>query len=1186
MRTVAFPRFQIVRIGAGIHRSYLSQALLIGLFQGLCAIAFAQQDVGYILGTVTDQSGAAIAGAKVTITWQSTGLTQVLTTSDSGFYTSQPLQVGQYSVSVEREGFASAAIRNLTVDAAAHVQANLTLQVGKASTNVTVLATPPVMDTADAAVGNTIDTRDAQQLPVNGRSVLALATLSPGVISAVGAVSEGFQNRGTAVSAIRIGGGAAGVNNNILDGVSNMQDWLGEVAINLKSDAVQEYRIISGVIPAQFGYTSGGVIDMVTRAGTNQLHGSVYEFFRNDALDAEQSFPRPAFGKQETRFNNYGGTLGDQIVRNKLFLFGNFEGYQYRSALPTYFSLPTAQEYAGDFSDLGQVVNGACAPVNIYDADNVVAGQRQQFSYNGKANVIPPSRLDPVAVAYSKMFYPNPNNTSGGYNSCTHANNFLYALPVSASERQGIVRGDEKISDSDSVVARYSYYYNGTNNGTNNGGLPGVYSHRNDHLQNQSAVLSETHIFRPTLLNDARIGMMRNDFPFQAASAYLNIAAKIGLPNDTNIEIPQMSNGLVAPNITVGFRSSTTMEFLDDLTWTRGNHSLHIGGSVRWTEGYNNQTGSSASGNFNFGSGTTAQGNDATVVSGTGSQFAAFMLGQVVSASQLVQEGSAFRRTLYAGYVQDDWRALPRLTINAGLRYDMQTQSVEKHDGIENFDITKKNPTNSLFTGLVEYASTNGYGRNFVKENYGDYGPRLGFAYALDSKNTTVIRGGVAIYYPSTAVYTYDESSGNPAGYTSMTTSWSASTAHGYLFHLANGLPGAWAQPLGAAGGPNAFLGQTAAYINPIAKDPSAQIFDLTLSRQFPYDIVVDVSYTGNHGNHFENFSPNFNFLNPQYYSMGTAALSAQVPNPYAGLVPGSLGAATLTQAQVLKPYPYMAGVSVQDPRNGSYWSNLAMLSVQRRLEHGLQILSAYTFGKITDAGVQSVSNLSAVGTGTSASPQNPYNPQADHSVDTIDVTHRMTISGLYDLPFGNGQRFLTRPVTDRLVGGWQYNAIVTIESGRPIGITGASNQLASRPNWNPNVSLPVPHEGRSFLYSHGYMDWFNPNAFVNPPDYTFGNVPRNLGNLRGPGTVNFDMSLFKTTHITERTTFEFRIEAYNALNHPNLPMPGTGFVAGPPASSSNPFAEGGYNTSSTFGKITSGATTTRNVQLAAKIAF
>jgi len=1148
--------------------------------------ARAQTDVGYILGTVNDATGAALPGASVTITAQGTGIVIHLETDANGYYTSQPLQVGQYTVTAGKTGFSTATVPNITVDAAAHVETNLVLQVGVASTSVTVEATPPAMDTTDGEISSTIDTRDAQQLPVNGRSVLALATLSPGVESSVGAVSEGFQNRGTAVSAISIDGGASGVNENILDGVSNTQDWLGEVAINLKSDAVQEYRIMSGVIPAQFGYTSGGVINMVTRSGTNNLHGSVYEFFRNDALDAEQSFPRPAFGKQEVRFNNYGGTLGGPILRNKMFLFGNFEGYQYRSALPVYFTLPTAQEYGGDFSDLGQLVNGVCTPVNIYDADTVVNGQRQQFNFNGTPNVIPPSRLDLVAVAYSKLFYPLPNNTSGGYNSCTHANNFLYALPVAASERQGIVRGDHKLSDSDSLMARYAYYFNGTNNGTNSGGLPGDYSHRVDHLQNQTAVLSETHVFKPTLLNDARIGMMRDDFPFQAASFNKNIAGQIGLPNDTGIEIPQMINGVVAPNITVGFRASTTIQLIDDVTWIFGNHSLHIGGSAQWTEGYNNQTGSSASGNYTFGAGTTAAGNDATVLSGTGSTIASFMLGQVASATQLVQEGTAFRRMMYAGYVQDDWHATPRLTINAGLRYDLQTQAVEKHNGIENFDITQPNPSNPMFRGLVEYANTNGYGRNFVKENYGDFGPRLGFAYALDSNNATVLRGGFAIYYPSTAIYTYDESSGNPAGYTSMTTSWTAPTAHGYDFHLAGGFPSPWQQPLGAAGGPNAFLGQSASYIEPEAKDPSAQVLTLTLSRQMPSGVVVDASYVGNHGNHFENYSPNLNFLSPQYYSLGTAALSTQQPNPYAGLVPGSLGAATLTEAQLLKPFPYMTSVTTQDPRNGYYWSNLGMLSVQRRVPHGLQILGAYTFGKMTDAGVQDVSNVSAVGIGTSAQPQDPFNPRADHSVDTIDVTHRLTLAGLYDLPFGSGQQFLSGGNTDRLFGGWQVNSIFTLQSGWPIGIAGANNQLATRPDWNPDVSPFVRHQGRSVLYRTGQLEWFNPMAFVNPPDYTFGNVPRELGNLRGPGTVNLDLSLFKTTHITERTSLELRIEAYNALNHPNLPMPGTSFGAGKPADPNDPYAEGGLNTNSSFGMITSGATTTRNVQLGAKFLF
>ena len=1185
MSPVTSRRTQILRNCVKFNRAVMSVLLLLAACFAASRTGSAQTDVGYILGTVTDQTGAAVKGAQVTITWQSTGLAQTVVTNETGYYTSQPLQVGQYNVSVVMPGFTPAAVHNVIVDAAAHVETNITLHVGSASANVTVEGTPPVMDTTDAQIANTIDLRSAEQLPVNGRSVLALATFTPGVESAVGAISEGFQNRGTVVSEIRIAGGVNGENNNILDGVSNVQDWLGEVAINLKSDAVAEYRIMSGVIPAQFGYTSGGVVDVVSRSGSNHLHGSAYEFLRNNALDAWTAYPRPT-KKPVTRFNNYGGTLGGPIRRDKMFLFGNYEQYNYATNNSSYFSLPTAQEYTGNFSDLGTVVNGVCTPVNIYDDSNIVGGQRQQFDYNGIPNNIAPGRLDMVALAYQKLFYPAPNNTSGSYNSCTHANNYLYGLPVSSSERQGIVRSDLKVSEKDNIVARYAYYFNATNfpYGTVPAGLPGSYDHRNDHLQTQNAVLSEIHVFSPSLLNDARIGMMLSDFPFQAGTAYQNVAGQIGLPNDTNIESPTMSNGVQAPNITVGFRSSVSIDGLDDLTWTRKNHTLHLGASAQFTEGYNYQTGSSASGTFTFTSGTTAEGNDTTVVSGTGSTYASYLLGQVNSATQLVQAGYAWRRMMYAVYVQDDWHASSRLTINAGLRWDYMSQAVEKHNGIEDFDITKTNPLNG-YAGLVEYANTNGYGRNFVPENHGDYGPRLGFAYALGNDSKTILRGGAGIYYATVANTSYDGSSGNTLGFTSYTTSWSAAAAHGIDFQLQNGLPGTWDVPLGVSGGQNAFLGQTAAYIWPAAKDPTSQIFTLTVSRELPWGLVADASYDGNHGNHFFNASPNIDTLPPQYYSMGTAALSASVANPYAGIVPGSLGAATITEANLLKPYPYMSSVTVQSPRNASYWANLAELSVQRRVQHGLQVIGAYTFGKITDEGVQGVSDLSSVGTSTSASPQNWRNPQADHSVDTIDVTHRVTVSGLYDLPLGVGHRFLNSPSTDRLVNGWQYNAILTMESGRPIGVTGANNLLATRPNLNPNVSVKVAHAGRSQMYKTGYLEWFNPLAFVNPPDYTFGNVPREFSNVRGPGTVNIDMSLFKTTKITERTSFEFRIEAYNALNHDNLSMPGTAFSAGPPAVSSNPYAEGGTNTSSTFGMITSSGAI-RNVQLGAKIFF
>lgn len=916
MRLVSLSKSQLFGgIARGNHTLSLVLLFLIACL-GSNRFASAQQDTGVILGSVSDQNGVAIVGVKVIITWQSTGITREVVTDETGYYKSGPLQVGQYTVAVTENGFIRTTVQNIIVDAGASVQTNLMLRIGSVSSSVTVESAPALLDSTDAQIGSTIDRRGVESLPLNGRVVMALTTLSPGVTSAMGAVYEGFENRGGAVSGIRIAGGPNGYNNNILDGVSNLQDYLGEIAINLKPDAVQEFREISGVVPAQFGYFSGGVVNVVTRSGTDSLHGSVYNFFRNDALDAGVAYPRPQFGKQETRFNNYGGTLGGPVLRKKLFLFGNYEGDQYRSKVPFYSTVPTPQEYQGDFSDLG-IVNsktGACTPVNIYDADTLnSAGQRQQFVYNNTTNVIPPSRLDSVALAYDKLMFPEPNNTTGAYNSCTHANNLLVSVPLVDGEQQGIVRGDYKMTDGDSFVARYAYYQFNTNNAPSSSGLPGTYSTRNDNTVDQSGVLSETHVFSPRLINDARIGMMLGDFSFQTATAGMNLAGQIGLPGASNLETPEFINGIangVAPNVTFGFRSTVSMEGDDDVTWIRKNHSFDIGASARFTEGFNYQTGSSVAGNFTFSAATTAQGNDTTVITGTGSQFASYLLGQVYSANVPVYAGPAYRRMLYAVYVQDDWRVTPRLMINAGLRWDFMTQAVEKHNGIDNFDITKANPVNG-FLGTIEYADFNGNGRNFVPENAGDYGPRLGFAYSLGKDNSTILRGGTAIYYPTVANSAYDGSSGNPQGYTNQTTSVTNPAADGYAFHLKGGFPIPIVQPLGTAGGQNAFLGQSATYVAPTAKDPSSQQFTLTLSRNLPGGVVLEVSYDGNHGNHFitakgGGSSFNMNTLDPQYFYLGTAALSAQVQNPNAGKVPGSLGAATLTKKQVLLPFNYM----------------------------------------------------------------------------------------------------------------------------------------------------------------------------------------------------------------------------------------------------------------------------------------
>lgn len=1142
-------------------------------------IAQAQQDVGFIVGTVTDQNGANLPGAKVHITNQNNGLAVDLVTDGNGNYEAERLQVGQYTIQIKANGFKTWTVSNVVVDAAAHVSEDAALQVGSASTTISVDATPPALDTTDAAVGATIDTRDAQQLPVNGRSVLALATLTPGVESGVGAVSEGFGNRGTAVSSIRISGGVMGVNNNLLDGVTNVTTFTSEVGIDIASDAVQEYRIMTGVIPAQFGYTSGGVVDVITRSGGDKYHGSVYEFFRNDAMDAEIAFPKPTFGKPELRFNNYGGTFGGPIPRMKnLFFFTNYEQYNYISDTPSYTSVPTAQEYLGNFSDLGVVKSGVCTQVPIYDPTTATnTGSRTQYDYSGVLNQINPAVLDASAVAYQKLFYPQANNTSGSYNSCTHANNYIESPKLIVSNKLGVGRADYKLGPSDSLVARYIYYLARQNNAQ---GYSAAFN-RNDHDQTYNALLSETHIFSPNLINEVHFGLLRNDFPYVSAQAGANNVGAIGMPSflDSGQTAIQISNGLAEPLATAGLRALTVGELLDDATLIRGKHTFTLGASGRFAQTFYYQC-NSCSGVFNFIAGTTAAGNNSSVTSGTGSQYASYLIGAVNSANSTPVAGTAWRNLLYAGYAQDDWRASPRLTINVGLRYDYMGNAYSQQNTFSNVDLTKPNGSNAALLGLVEYAGVNGYGRDFANSNHNDWGPRIGFAYSLTPDNKTVLRGGGAIYYISTAAEEYIQSDGSVNGFNSLSTSFSASASDGILSQFKNGMPGTIAPVAGAALGQTGFLGQIVYTVRPEQKDPSSDQYTLTLSRELPYQWVVEATYIGNSGHHFTLNEYNEDILNPSNYGLGTAFLNAQAPNPYAGQVPGSLGAATLTNAQILKPFPYYADVYQSYTRGGFYHGNYMYVTAQRRVQHGLAVIASFTYGKIEDLPIfTDLSTAPGGGVSTSNGPQNPYNLRADYSVDAFDVNKRATVAALYDLPFGKGERFLNgNSVLNAIAGGWQYNVIMTLESGRPLLITGATNQgIASRPNFNPGVSVKVANQGRS--------QWFNPLAFIDPPDYSFGNVPRCYSPLRGPAQVNFDMSVFRSVHIKERTTLELRMEAYNALNRTNLQNPNTTFTAGPPASSANPYAEGGTNTNSNFGVVT-GANAARTVQIAAKIRF
>ena len=659
-----------------------------------------------------------------------------------------------------------------------------------------------------------------------------------------------------------------------------------------------------------------------------------------------------------------------------------------------------------------------------------------------------------------------------------------------------------------------------------------------------------------------------------------------------NFAIPAVGNGLPASNQTIGFRAYTLPQVTDTVTKIIRRHALVFGFDWRYNAGANLQR-NAPSGTFSFAAGLTNNPSGAAPAAGTvnsGNTYATFLAGAVSAASIATNTGELDRSFSTSFFLQDDWQATDRLTLNLGLRYDYQQQPFEQNNGYSNFN---PNVSSGGFTGVFQYANTNGVGRNFVPESYKDFAPRVGFAYKLTGDGKTVLRGGFGIYYPLffNSIYTSQVN-----GFSATSTSYNTSVTNTPAFQFKNGFPTTPLQPIGAAFGPLGFLGQSVGFQDPTQwKSPMSQQYTLSIQRQIPYDTVLQATYVGNHGVHLPAGGYNINALNPNSFSLGRTALQSQVTNPYAGQISGSLGAATITRQQSLLPFPYYGTVTTYNPHNGNLIAHYLQLSAQRQARSGLTVLFGYTMGKQLDDSVASpLSYLNGLAANNGY--QNPYNRRAEYSLDPSDVSQRATVSALYNLPFGRGTHFSTHNgLVDRVIGGFQFNVIGVFQTGTPLTITGGNAFTATRPNYTPGQKVSISNQSPT--------KWFNTYAFQNPTDYTFGNVPRTLPHVRGPGTQNFDFSIFKTTEITERLKLQLRAEAFNVLNHANFGLPNTGFAAntntlvngngvsagctvtGSDANGNPNAGTGNCNTSSTFGAITTAADG-RSLQLAAKFTF
>jgi len=1108
----------------------------------------AQQSRGSFFGVVTDGSGAAVPGAKLTITSVATNTTTATESNGEGFYSANLLQVGEYSIQVERQGFKRSVRSGLTLQVDQRAQVNFQLDVGGVAETIEVKGEAPLVDTGSATVGKVVENRRVQELPLNGRNALALTLLTPSVKSNAGPTNTGFGDRGIQLSSISINGGPNAMNAQALDGGNNIQSYIGEVAISPGVDAVEEFKVQSSTMSAEFGFTAGGVINMVTKSGTNELHGSAYEFFRNDKLDARNTF---APTKPPFRYNQYGAAIGGPVVKNRTFYFGNWEEYQWRRSEARIGTFPTLQQRTGDFSDLLDT-QGRLVPV--FDpattrANPAGAGViRDVFS----ANRIPTARLDRIAGNFNQ-FYPAPNRTPT--NAFTNANNFGRLGTEQRSMRQYTIKLDHRFSDKNSLFGRYSYFLHKTDNGASGSTIypDDNVAKRDDALNNKNIVISDIHTFTPTLLNELRLGATRGYFPFVVRSFGGGWPQKLGFPaNHPADTIPGISNGLPGFNTgTAGLRGSINTQVFDMVTKIVGKHTLKAGFDYRWMQGSNFQR-SSPSGSFNFAAGLT--GNPQSP-GGTGSPYASFLLGEVTNATITTHLGETQRGRSYSWFVQDDWRLSRRLTLNLGLRYDYQTQPFETNLGSTNFDPAKQ--IEPGIVGATVFAGVDGQGRTFRPGDKNDFAPRIGFAWDLFGQGKTVFRAGYGVYYPSQF---WRQNYPSPNGFANTGTSYTSANPNVRAFRFQDGLPVSQQpiiQPQGRALGPRAFLGSGTSYDELIGRTPMSNQMSASLQHQLPGRVLVDVSYSGNIGSHFTSQGYNLNQLDNRFLSQGLA-LQQQVPNPFAGRVPGALGGATISRQQSLLPFPYYQTIQVRSPRMSHYSSHLMIISIEKRLSNGITAMFNFTGGKVISEGMNSPVDFGAVEQTNEVGYQDgKFNRRLERSVDPTDVSKRAVMSLLYELPFFK---------SNKLLGGWQVNTIGIMQTGVPVLVSGANNFLASRPDsTGQSAKLENPSAAR----------WFNTDVFVNPPSFTFGNIGRALPDVRGPGTFNWDLSFIKNTRFAERYNLQFRAEMFNFLNSVNLGLPARGFTPG----------ASGRNISGTFGTIVS-ARDARNIQLALKLSF
>jgi hypothetical protein len=1147
--------------------------ILTFLFLGLVLPATAQTAKASISGIVKDSSGAVVAGAAITVIDLQRNGNYTARSNETGFYLVQELIPGTYRVAAELSGFRAFVLDNFPLATQQKATVNITLEIGSVSEQVLVTATSQMIEASNATLSSVVENKKIVDLPLNSRSIYTLTKLVPGVTPSVpNSDSEGM----TGAHRYAINGGRESTTDFLLDGVTTLvqsnQSGVYLAAAQPSVEGIQEFRIQTNAFSAEYGRTGGGIVTMVTKSGGNELHGSVFEFLRNSALDSNNFFANRS-GTRLAAFqqHQFGGSAGGPIVRNRTFFFALYEGKRINEGYFRQDTVPNAAERRGDFSDTRDAQGRLRV---IYDpfttrANPAAAGRYIRDPIPG--NVIAGSRLDPVAVNSLKL-YPEPNQT--GLPFTRQFNLVTMKSRLNPTDRIEF-KVDHNFTSSHRLFLRYNFL-------DTDGGAPDSWGNKatpvNSPMRNKAhnAVLDYTQTIGSATVVNARYGISRLLALRPGYSNGFDIST-LGFPK----EIAQVAQVAVIPTFSIQdytqlgppggdyyLSSNTAHSALATLSRVIGRHSIKTGVEFRaFLLGFQQIGG--PSGSYNF-SRVMTQGPDARTPSAIAGVGLASMLLGAADGGSIAHAAQPMVSNKYLGlYVQDDFRLHQRLTINAGLRWELESAQTERYDRQTVIDPFVRNPLSEK-TGLdlrggYLYAGSS-LGRRALRDlEKNKLNPRLGVAYQWNDQTT--IRAGYGIFFGVPAYAANNFFVGDPFGSSTSFLATLDGITPNYL--LRNPFPDGFNLPQGAALGLLGGVGFNLKSVWPETLNSMYnQQWNFTIQRSLARDMMLEVAYAGNKGTRLQVGGaaainrPHMNQILPELMRQENRLLEL-VPNPFFGLVSGGiLAQPTVQRGQLLRPFPHFNTAMPMSAGWGNSNYHALQARFEKRFSAGASLMASYTWSKtISDASDGIWNDIQA------NLQRSWYCRACERAISTYDQPQRLITSFTYELPFGKGKRFGAgwNRAADLLLGDWQTNGILTLAGGQPLRIGLSQNTSNSFGGGQQPDSTGVNADlGGARTLSR----WFDTTQFTRAAEYTFGNLARTHPNLRADWNRGIDLSLFKDFRILERLELQFRAEAFNFTNTPIFSPPNGTFDA------------------PTFGVVNAQNNAPRQVQLGLKLLF